>query len=101
MSDTALLVRLENAAQEHGYTLTGLKRTILEMKYQKLMGSEMLDVLMPNGKQLRDCTGTEVGAMGKALEEVGKILEQEEGELDLSAGFAGLKDLLQLNPRPN
>ena len=101
MSDTALLVRLENAAQTHGYTLTALKRTILEMKYQKMMGSEMLDVLMPNGKQLRDSTGTEVGAMGKALEEVGKILEQEEGELDLSAGFAGLKDLLRVNPRPN
>ena len=35
----------------------------------------LLDLTMPNGKKLRDCTGGYVRQMGEAMDEIGRIME--------------------------
>ena len=39
----------------------------------------LLDVIMPNAKRLRDCTGAYVGQIGKAMVELGYLMEAEFG----------------------
>jgi hypothetical protein len=34
----------------------------------------LLDMVLPNGKRLRDCTGEEVGAVGARMAEIGELL---------------------------
>jgi hypothetical protein len=38
--------------------------------------SRLLDVVMPNGKKLRDCTGAELAQIAEALTEIGRRNEQ-------------------------
>jgi hypothetical protein len=39
----------------------------------------LLDVIMPNGKRLRDCTSAYVGQIGKAMGELGYLMKAEFG----------------------
>jgi hypothetical protein len=48
------------------------KLRITEFDAILLTKSRLLDIVLPNGKKLRDCTGTEVAEIAEALEEIGR-----------------------------
>jgi hypothetical protein len=56
-----------------------LPRPVIEWlaKYYIAEGKPLLDMIMPNGKPLRDCTGTYIGKLGRDLAKAGKKLIRE------------------------
>jgi hypothetical protein len=48
-------------------------------------GGKLMDMLLPNGKKLGDCTGIEVMAVGEAYKTAGKILEAKASAIEKGA----------------
>jgi hypothetical protein len=55
------------------YSATALAEMIKQAEAVKRGEMRFLDIIMPNGKRLADCNGTEVGEVGKALALIGEV----------------------------
>jgi hypothetical protein len=53
-----------------------LSHVVEQMNAAREGKMQWLDIVMPNGKKMRDCTGDEIEEVGKAFTRIAKVIEQ-------------------------
>jgi hypothetical protein len=52
---------------------------LIARKKAALAEGRLLDIIMPNGKRLRDCTGAYIEQIAQAMNELGYLMDTEFG----------------------
>ena len=59
-----------------------LSRVVEQMNAAREGKMQWLDIVMPNGKKMRDCTGDEIEEVGKAFTRIAKLIEKTRKAVD-------------------
>jgi hypothetical protein len=57
------------------YSAAELLALLERMKAAETAGASLLDLITPNGKKVRDCTGAEIEEVGKQLTTLGQGID--------------------------